>query len=71
MRPEKIKIGNNQGGDDLRGRIEEVFREQSGYRIIVSAKNFEITVITKDKLVKGEMVAVTIPKESVHLIPTK
>jgi ABC-type sugar transport system ATPase subunit len=71
IRPEKIKISNNQGGDDLRGRIEEVFREQSGYRIIVSTKNFEITVITKDKLGKGETVAVTIPEESVHLIPAK
>ena len=69
IRPEKIKISNNQGRDDLKGRIEEVFREQSGYRIIISTKNFEITVITKDKLVKGEVVVVTIPKESVHLIP--
>ncbi|HMK95221.1 MAG TPA: ATP-binding cassette domain-containing protein [Candidatus Limnocylindrales bacterium] len=72
IRPEKIKISNNQGGDnDLGGKIEEVFREQYGYRTIVSARKFEITAITKDKFVKGETVTVTIPKESVHLIPTK
>ena len=71
IRPEKIKIGDNQGGNDLTGKIEEVFRQQSGYRIIVGTKNFEITVITENKLVKGETVAVTIPKESVHLIPIK
>jgi ABC-type sugar transport system ATPase subunit len=71
IRPERIKISNNQDGEDWSGKIEEVFREQSGYRIIVSRKNFEITVITKDKLLKGDAVAVTIPKESVHLIPTE
>jgi ABC-type Fe3+/spermidine/putrescine transport system ATPase subunit len=69
IRPERIKISNNSGGDDLRGRVEEVFRERFGYRVIVSAKGFEITVTTRDKLAKGETVMITIPKESVHLIP--
>jgi ABC-type Fe3+/spermidine/putrescine transport system ATPase subunit len=71
VRPEKIRISNDKGGDDWSGKTEEVFREQSGYRIIVSTKNFEVTVITRDKLVKGETVAITIPKESVHLIQAK
>jgi molybdate/tungstate transport system ATP-binding protein len=71
IRPERIRIGTNQYSNDLTGKVEEVFRERSGYRIIASINDVEITAITKNKLVKGEVVAIAISKDSVHLIPIK
>lgn len=70
IRPEAIQIGAAEGGNTLMGTVEEVFRERAGYRVIMSAKGVEVIVITKAKLAKGEAVTVTIPSESVHLLPT-
>lgn len=71
VRPERIKISCDQDASNFRGKIEEVFRERSGYRIIVNVNNVEFIVITKDKPAKGENVLICIPKESVHLVPIK
>jgi molybdate/tungstate transport system ATP-binding protein len=71
IRPERIKVNSNKDINNFEGRIEEVLRERSGYRIIIVVKDFEITVVTENKPIKGETVTIMIPKESVHLIPTK
>lgn len=71
VRPEKIKVARDGDGGDFSGRIMEVFRERSGYRLIVSMKGVEISAATKDKHEKGDDVELLIPKESVHLIEIK
>lgn len=69
IRPEKIKISNSPKGTDPVGRIEEVFRERSGYRIIISSNKTEFAAVTRDKMVKGETIGFNVAEEDVHLIP--
>jgi molybdate/tungstate transport system ATP-binding protein len=71
LRPEKVKISGTQDGRGLSGTIAEVFRERSGYRLIITTRSFEVTAMAKDKLEKGDAISVIVPRESVHLIPIR
>jgi molybdate/tungstate transport system ATP-binding protein len=67
IRPEQVKLGSN-GGACFEGRIEEVFRERFGFRIIINIGKDEVSALVKSKLSRGDAVTITIPEDSVNLI---
>ena len=44
VRPEQVRLGSN-GANSLEGRVEEVFRERFGFRIIVNVGRDEVTAL--------------------------
>jgi molybdate/tungstate transport system ATP-binding protein len=68
VRPEQVKLSTN-GANSLKGRVEEVFRERFGFRVIVNVGNGEVAALVRSKLCRGDAVTITIPEDSVYLIP--
>jgi ABC-type sugar transport system ATPase subunit len=71
VRPERVKLNTNSAFNKLEGRVVDVFRERFGFRIIININTVEFTALVESKHTKGDIVTITIPEESVHLIPTK
>jgi molybdate/tungstate transport system ATP-binding protein len=70
VRPERVKLSaNNKGVNTLEGRIVEVFRERFGFRIIINIDNIEFTALVESKPAKGDAVTITIPEDSLYVIP--
>jgi len=69
VRPEGIKLNNSDEPNTLKGKIADVFRERFGLRIIISINNIEFTALVGSKPTKGDDVTVTIPEDSVYVIP--
>ena len=70
VRPEKVKLSNNNGVNKFEGRVVEVFRERFGFRTIISINNIEFTVLLESKPSRGDVVTITIPEDSVYVIST-
>ncbi len=68
IRPEQIKLGGN-GTNSIKGKVEEVFRERFGFRIIVNVAKDEVIALVRSKPSKGDVVTITLPEESVYLLP--
>jgi len=71
VRPERVKLNTNSEFNKLEGRVVEVFRERFGFRLIININSVEFTALVESRYTKGDIVTITIPEESVHLIPTK
>jgi molybdate/tungstate transport system ATP-binding protein len=71
VRPERVKLNTNSEFNKLEGRVVDVFRERFGFRIIININTIEFTALVESRHTKGDIVTITIPEESVHLIPTK
>ena len=69
VRPEQVKLSVINGFSKLEGRVVEVFRERFGFRTIININNVEFTALLGSKPAKGEAVTITIPEESVYLMP--
>ena len=69
IRPERVRISGNNEINSLEGKIIDVFRERFGFRIIVSINNIEFTAFVQSLPAKGETVKISIPEESVYVLP--
>lgn len=70
VRPERVKLSTSSNEvNTLEGRIVEVFRERFGFRIIININNIEFTALVENKPAKGDAVTITIPKDSLYVIP--
>jgi len=69
VRPERIKLNDGNEVNTLEGRIIEVFRERFGYRVIINISNIEFTALIGTKPKRGDAVKITIPEDSVYVIP--
>ena len=69
VRPEQVKLSVSNGFSKLEGRVVEVFRERFGFRTIININNVEFTALLGSKPAKGEAVTITIPEESVYVMP--
>jgi ABC-type sugar transport system ATPase subunit len=71
VRPERVKLNINNEFNKLEGTVVDVFRERFGFRTIININTIEFTALVESKHTKGDIVTITIPEESVHLIPIK
>jgi ABC-type Fe3+/spermidine/putrescine transport system ATPase subunit len=71
VRPERVKLNADSKSNKLEGRVVDVFRERFGFRIIINIDTTEFTALVESKHTKGDIITITIPEESVHLIPIK
>ncbi|MGA2572719.1 MAG: ATP-binding cassette domain-containing protein [Candidatus Methanomethylicaceae archaeon] len=69
VRPEGVKIRTSNEFNNFEGRIVEVFREKFGFRIIININNIEFTALAGSKPTRGDIVKVTIPEDSVYVVP--
>ena len=81
VRPERVKLGTNNEFNTLEGQVVEVFRERFGFRLIISSclaeaslqplsvNNIEFTALVGSKYTRGDIVTITIPEDSVYVIP--
>ncbi len=69
VRPERVKLNASNEFNTLEGRIVDVFRERFGFRIIININNIEFTALVGSKPAKGDVVTITIPEDSVYVIP--
>ena len=46
-----------------------MFREKFGFRIIININNIEFTALAGSKPTRGDIVKVTIPEDSVYVVP--
>ncbi len=69
VRPERIKLSTSNEFNTLEGRIVDVFRERFGFRIIININNIEFTALVGSKPTRGDVVTITIPEDSVYVIP--
>lgn len=69
VRPERVKLNISNEFNTLEGRIVDVFRERFGLRIIISINNIEFTALVGSKPTRGDVVTITIPEDSVYVIP--
>jgi len=70
IRPERVKLNTSNEFNKFEGRVVEVFRERFGYRIIININSAEFTALVGSKPTIGDMVTITIPEDSVHVVPT-
>ena len=71
VRPEQVKLNTRNEFNTFKGRIVDVFRERFGLRIIIDVNNIEFTALVKSKPAKGDAVTITIPEDSLYVIPTE
>jgi molybdate/tungstate transport system ATP-binding protein len=71
VRPERVKLNTDSEFNKLEGRVVDAFRERFGFRIIININTIEFTALVESKHTRGDIVTITIPEESVHLIPIK
>lgn len=69
VRPERVKLSASNEFNKFEGQVVEVFRERFGFLIIINIKNIEFTALVGSKPAKGDVVTITIPEESVYVIP--
>jgi ABC-type sugar transport system ATPase subunit len=69
VRPERVKLNTSNEFNKLEGRVIDVFRERFGFRIIVNIKSIEFTALVRSKPTRGDVVTITIPEDSVHVVP--
>ena len=69
VRPERVKLNISNEVNNLEGPIIEVFRERFGYRIITNINTIEFAALVRSKLRRGDAVKITIPEDSVYVIP--
>ncbi len=70
VRPERVKLSTIDEPNKFEGQVVEVFRERFGFRTIININKIEFTVLIDSKLTKGDVVTITIPEDSVYLIPS-
>ena len=68
VRPERVKLGTDNGFNKFEGRVVDVFRERFGFRIIIDINNIEFTALVETNLARGDDVTITIPEDSVYII---
>jgi molybdate/tungstate transport system ATP-binding protein len=69
VRPERVKLNASNECNNLEGKVVDVFRERFGFRIIININNIEFTALAGSKPTKGDVVTITIPEDSVHVVP--
>jgi hypothetical protein len=69
VRPERVKLSNTNEFNKFEGRVVELFRERFGFRTIININNIEFTALVESKPAKGDVVTITIPEDSVYVIP--
>jgi molybdate/tungstate transport system ATP-binding protein len=70
VRPERVKLNTTNGFNNLEGKVVDVFRERFGFRIIININTVEFTALAGSKPARGDVVTITIPEDSVHVVPT-
>jgi ABC-type sugar transport system ATPase subunit len=70
LRPERVKVNTSNECNKLEGTVVDVFRERLGFRIIININSIEFTALLGSKLTRGDVVTITIPEDSVHVVPT-
>ena len=69
VRPERVKLSTSNEVNTLEGQVVDVFRERFGFRIIININNIEFTALVRSKPTRGDAVTITIPEDSVYVIP--
>jgi hypothetical protein len=69
VRPEQVKLSSSNEFNKFEGRVVELFRERFGFRTIININNIEFTALVGSKPAKGDVVTITIPEDSVYVIP--
>jgi molybdate/tungstate transport system ATP-binding protein len=69
VRPERVKINASNECNNLEGKVVDVFRERFGFRIIININTIEFTALAGSKPSRGDVVTITIPEDSVHVVP--
>jgi len=69
VRPERVKLNDSNECNNLQGKVVDVFRERFGFRIIINIDTIEFTALAGSKPSRGDVVTITIPEDSVHVVP--